>query len=156
MLIFKIRYKTGKFFSSILIRLSKTLVVTSIRQGLTLMIPVMMIGAFTLFINHLPIKPYQEFMINIFGYKWEYFGNYIHRGTFAIMAAGMLMTISYSMCRNSARGQLYKVNPVITSLVSMASFFSLLNVHGGYLAFIWLGPLGVFLAIIIACLSSNC
>jgi len=58
------------------------------------MIPVMMIGAFSLFINNPPIKPYQDFMNSIFGYRWEYFGLYMYCGTFAIMAAGMLITIS--------------------------------------------------------------
>jgi len=140
--------------SSFMRRISDTLVITSIRQGLTLMIPVMMIGAFAIFLNNLPVKLYQEFMSGIFGSGWNSFGVYVHRGTFAIMATGMLLSISYSMARNSLRGIKHEVNPMITAIVSLASLFAMMNVKQGYLLLNWLGPLGVFIAILIACTSS--
>lgn len=134
--------------------LGRTLVMRSIRQGLTLMIPVMMIGAFALFINNLPIKIYQQLMIEIFGHRWVDFGIFIHQGTFAVMAVGMLLTISHSMAGNSPLGKEHNVNPMTASLVSLGSLFVLIYVHGGYLKFSWLGPLGVFISIIVACTAT--
>lgn len=133
---------------------SATVVMSSIRQGLTLMIPVMMIGAFALFLNNVPVAAYQGFMKKLFGISWEYFGLYIHRGTFSIMSAGMLLTISYSMSRNSPRGLANKVNPMIAVIVALGSFFTVMRVENDLFRFSWLGPLGVFTAIIIACLST--
>jgi len=118
------------------------------------MIPVMMIGAFSIFLNHLPLECYQEFMVSLFGERWNSMGIYIHRGTFAIMAAGMLLTISYSITRNSVLARKHEVNPMIASIVALASLFAMMYVHDGYMLISWIGPLGVFIAIIIACLSS--
>lgn len=127
----------------------------SIRQGMALMIPVMMVGAFAVFFNNLPIPAYQEFMVWLFGPGWGLFGTYVHRGTFAIMALGMLLTISYSIARNSPQARLHEVNPMIAVIVSLASLFAFLNLQNGYLRMDWLGPLGVFLAILISALSAQ-
>ena len=135
-------------------KISGNLVITSIRQGLTLMIPVIMTGAFAIFLNNLPVSAYQEFMSRVFGSGWNQFGVYVHRGTFAIMATGMLLSISYSMARNSIRGRRHEINPMISSIVSLASLFAMMNVKDGYLLLNWLGPLGVFISIVIACSSS--
>ena len=147
--------RINRSISAFIKNLSSTLVLSSIRQGLTLMIPVMMIGAFALFVNNIPVKSYQIFMKSIFGEGWESFGIYVHRGTFSIMSVGMLLTISYSMAGNSTMGKKNKVNPVIASIVAMASLFSIMHVSNDMLRFSWLGPLGVFPAIVIACLSTS-
>jgi lactose/cellobiose-specific phosphotransferase system IIC component len=133
--------------------LSDRPLVISIRRGLTLMIPLMIMGAFAVFINNLPIHAYQQFMLKIFGENWTYFGTYVHRGTFAIMAVGMLLTISYSMASISRRALENEVNPVIAAVVSLACLFAVMHVEKGFLRMDWLGPLGVFLAIVIACLA---
>jgi len=126
----------------------------AVRDGLALMMPVLIGGAFAVFINNLPIPVYQGFMIRSFGQHWTNFGTYIIDGTFAIMALGMLLSISYSFANNSLRAQRYNVNPVITALISVAALFALLNPENGLMRVSDLGPLGVFIAIITACLSS--
>ncbi|HPJ34215.1 MAG TPA: EAL domain-containing protein [Spirochaetota bacterium] len=140
--------------SSFIKKISSTLVMRSIRQGLTLMIPVMMIGSFALFFNNIPVDAYQEFMLGLFGPGWENLGIYIHRGTFAIMAAGMLLTISHSMAVNSIKARNHHVNPATASIISLASFFSLMHIQEGFLKFSCMGPLGVFIAIIVACTAT--
>lgn len=140
--------------ASIIIFISSTLIVNSIRHGLTLMIPVMIIGAFAIFINHLPVESYQQYMISIFGKEWLSFGINIHRGTFSIMALGMLLTISYSIAKNSLIARKHSINPMIVSIVSLASFFAIIHVDNGLIMINRLGALGVFVAIAVACISS--
>ncbi|HWP95573.1 MAG TPA: EAL domain-containing protein [Syntrophomonadaceae bacterium] len=135
--------------------LSNRPLVISIRRGLTLMIPFMIMGSFAVFINNLPIHAYQDLMVRIIGENWKSFGDNIHSGTFAIMAVGMLLTISYSMASISPRALQQEVNPMIASIVSLACLFATMHVENGFLNVDWLGPLGVFLAIVIACLSVN-
>ncbi len=140
--------------ASMIMFISNTLIVNSIRHGLTLTIPVMVIGAFAIFINHLPVESYQKLMISIFGNDWSSFGVHIHRGTFSIMALGMLLTISYSIAKNSATAREHSINPMIVSIVSLASFFTIIHVDNGLIMINRLGALGVFVAIAVACTSS--
>lgn len=139
----------GRFINT----LSERTLFISVRRGLTLMIPLMIIGAFAVFINNLPIPAYQQFMVALFGPDWLSFGTYVHQGTFAIMAVGMLLTISYSVANTSHLAVEHEVNPIIASIVSLACLFTVIQVEDGLLNFNWLGPLGVFLAIVISGLS---
>lgn len=126
----------------------------AIREGLALMMPVLIGGAFAVFLNNLPLPVYQDFMVRIFGQRWTVFGANIINGTFSIMALGMLLSISYSFAHNSFRAQRSNVNPVITALISMASLFALIQPENGLMRVSNLGPLGVFIAIVTACFSS--
>lgn len=125
----------------------------SIRRGLTLMIPLLIIGAFAVFINNIPIPAYQHYMTGLFGENWKNFGGYVQLGTFSIMAVGMVLTISYSAASISPLALKHEVNPMIASIVSLACLFTILHVENGYISFSWLGPLGVFVSILTACIS---
>jgi len=143
----------GRSFLRYLNSLSDRPLFISIRRGLTLMIPLMIMGAFAVFFNNLPIHAYQDYMVRVFGESWTSFGIYVHRGTFAIMAVGMLLTISYSMASISPIALKHEVNPMIASIVSLACLFSIMHVEDGYMKIDWMGPLGVFIGILIACFS---
>jgi len=118
----------------------------AIKRGLTLLIPFMIMGSFAIFINNLPIPWYQDTMLRIFGDSWRSFGSYIHQGSFAIMAVGMLLTISYSLAELSPLARTYEVNPIIAGIVSLGCLFAIMPVDNRLLNLDWLGPLGVFLA----------
>lgn len=141
-------------FNDVVISLSYHPFAMAIRRGLTLMIPIMILGSFAVFINNLPINAYQDCMIRLFGEDWRLFGTYVHQGTLAIMAVGMLLTISYSIASMSPLARDHEINPLIVSTVSLACLFTIMHVENGMLKISWLGPLGVFIAIVIACSST--
>lgn len=141
-------------FNDVVNSLSNHPFAIAIRRGLTLMIPMMILGSFAVFINNLPINAYQDFMSGMFGENWRLLGTYVHQGTFAIMAMGMLLTISYSIASMSPLAREHEVHPLIVATVSLACLFAIMKVEDGWLRIGWLGALGVFIAIVVACSSA--
>lgn len=122
----------------------------AIRRGLVMLIPVLMIGSFSLVLRSLPIPAYQTFI------NWWADGalyqiiNSVYNATFGMLAIYMATVIGYSygilkdcLPENAQYG---------TLLVSFACFGILSG--GPAVSAEVFGPKGVFVAIIAACLSS--
>ncbi len=135
----------------------------AIRDGLALGMPVLITGSIFLVLGFLPIKGYNEFMAGIFGQAWLTKLLYPVGATFDIMAIYASIGIAYRLAQS------YNVDPLQAGALSLASFllatpFNVLFqpegieeafVVGGVIPKVYMGSKGLFVAIIIAILSTE-
>ncbi|MDR0363146.1 MAG: EAL domain-containing protein [Planctomycetota bacterium] len=130
----------------------------ALRNGLTLTLPLVIAGCLAVLLLNFPVQGYQEFMNRLFGERWRELLLYIHNGTLSVMSLVMVVTISHSLAEHrNLRRQDDVVNPIVPSLVSLASLIAMFRVMipTPGLPMIWLGVHGMFLAIIVALISSR-
>lgn len=125
----------------------------AIRDGFIVTMPLMILGSFGVLINNLPIPGYTDFMNNIFGGEsWKNFGNNLSAGTFSILALLIAFTVAYNLAKS------YGSDALGAAAVSVGSFFSLGALSpdkDGVLSSAGLGSQGLFLALIIALISTE-
>ena len=113
----------------------------AIRDAFAYTMPLMIVGAFAVLINNLPIPGFQEFMNGVFSqkmgdsYVWTLLGGNIWNGSFAILS----IFISFLVAHNLAKS--YGVDGISAGIVSLGSFFAV----GG----------GLFIALLVGLLSTE-
>ncbi len=119
----------------------------AIRDGFTVIMPLMIIGALVVAINNLPIEAFQNFMNSIFKFTledgspiWKSVGGNVWNGTFGIMSMFMAFLIGDNL------GESYGMNGKIAGATGLASFAAIGGLNG-------MGSTGLFVAIIIALVS---
>lgn len=127
----------------------------SIRTGFITTMPIMIIGAFALAINQMPIPAYQNFMQSVFGTGWRMFGTLAFQGTMQIISLILVCAICvnltgwYNAKRNS------QVNTGIAAMVGLACYVAVAipvdDANG--LPFNITGVTGLFVAIVVAAVS---
>lgn len=128
----------------------------SIRTAFIATMPIMLIGAYAVIVNQLPIPAYQDFMESVFGEQWRIFGGFIFNGTTAIVA----LLIIYGVCSNLATWynshKYTNVPPGICGFVGMASYFVVsLPVNAESIPFGMVGATGMFVAMVISVLTGE-
>jgi lactose/cellobiose-specific phosphotransferase system IIC component len=139
-------------------RLSNSPYISIVRDSLTLAFPVIIAGALAVFINNFPLAGYQSFMEGVFGPKWHNFGGYVWGGTLAILAPVTVCTIGYGLARHyNSHNRLDTVHPLIVGLISLCSLMTIIEPSSEVFAipYQWVGIHGLFLAIIVAVVSSE-
>lgn len=124
----------------------------AIRDGFVIIMPLMILGSMATLINNLPIEAYQNFMAMIFGGDtWKQFGGSIWNGTFAIVSLLIAFTISYQLARS------YNKDGVSAGVVSLASLITIMQptATDWGIPFGWVGSQGLFIAIIVALVSTE-
>ncbi|EAG0994899.1 PTS sugar transporter subunit IIC [Listeria monocytogenes] len=125
----------------------------AIRDGFITTMPLMILGSFAVLINNFPIPAYQKFMNNLFGEgTWQAFGGNVWNGTFAILALLIAFTVAYNLAKS------YDKDPLSSAVVSVATFFTIGAIAPGADGIAntgGLGSTGLFLALIIAILSTE-
>ncbi len=125
----------------------------AVRDGFIATMPLMILGSFAVLINNLPIPGYLDFMNNIFGEgKWQNFGGNIWNGTFAILALLIAFTVAYNLAKS------YDKDALSSSVISVATFFTIGAIapdDKGIPGVGGLGSIGLFLALIVAILSTE-
>lgn len=112
--------KKNNFFNTVLgvsEKIEKNSVVRIIRDGLVTMIPVLMIGAFALILQTLPISFYQQFITTFLnGILYKIF-HIVFQATFGVMS--IYMTISFSISFFSTKEVTKAINfwGVLTALI---------------------------------------
>lgn len=128
----------------------------AVRSSLVATLPFMLVGSFALVLNNFPLPAYREFMEQYFGPDWRMFGTVLFNGTFAIMSLLMLFTLGHQLAeQRNAKNPVFRVNPVVSGLVSFVSFFCLLPQETAMLSKHWLGVAGLFMAITVGLLSTK-
>lgn len=128
-------------------RLGANRYLASIRDGLILSMPLMIVGSFTLIITEFPVTAYQDFMLNTFGANWKWFGGVASSCTMGLSAIIAVVAIGYYL------GKSYNRDPLMSGVLSLVSYFILLvQVDGGYAPKDF-GAKGLFVAIITAVLA---
>ena len=143
---------------SYLDNITDNVVLVAIRRGLIMMTPFMIMGAFAIFVNNLPIPAYQQAMLSFFGESWKVFGAYIFQGTFSIISIGINIAVSYSLVtemksRNNIN--IIDVSPIIGAMTSLSCLFVLFNVTNNAIRLEMLGAFGIFISMITALISTS-
>lgn len=125
----------------------------AIRDGFIVTMPLMILGSFGVLINNLPIPGYIDFMNGIFGGEsWKAFGNNLSAGTFSVLGLLIAVTVAYNLAKA------YDQDALGAAAVSVASFFTIGALSpdkDGVLSAAGLGSQGLFLALIVAILSTE-
>ncbi|UFJ41601.1 PTS cellobiose transporter subunit IIC [Brevibacillus humidisoli] len=88
----------------------------AIRDGIILVMPLLIIGSLFLIIGFLPIPGYDEFMANTFGDQWRTKLLYPVNATFDIMALIVGFGVAYRLAEK------YKVDPLSAGAIAVAAF----------------------------------
>ncbi len=128
----------------------------SIRTAFISTMPIMLIGAYAVVVNQLPIPAYQTFMQNVFGEGWRSFGALIFNATMQVIA----LLIVFSVCVNLATWynthKRLNVHPTICGFVGLASFIAVsLPLDADALPFTMTASTGLFVGMVMAVLSSE-
>lgn len=126
----------------------------AVDQGLTLMIPIVLIGSAALIITSFPVFKYQIVMSKLFGPSWKNIFIYIHDGTLNILSLIMTICISYSYITELDSKSEDYVDPAVAALVSLCSFVTIFGINKKGFSITSFGVIGAFMAIIVAVTSS--
>lgn len=135
----------------------------AIRDGIILAMPLLIVGSLFLIIGFLPIPGYPEFMARTFGEQWLNKLLYPVGATFDLMALFVSFGVAYHLAGK------YKVDKLSAAAISVAAFLlaTPFNVEftppgseeiftvGGAIPQALLGSKGMFVAMIIAILSTE-
>jgi len=135
----------------------------AIRDGIILVIPLIIVGSLFLIISSLPIKGYPEFMANLFGESWQAKLSYPVKATFDIMGLVASFGVAYRLAER------YKVDALAAGAISLASFLLLTPYHlsftpegaaeavqvGNVIPVDLMGSKGLFVALIVGIISTE-
>ncbi|MBM7653353.1 PTS cellobiose transporter subunit IIC [Neobacillus cucumis] len=135
----------------------------ALRDGIILTMPLIIIGSLFLILGFIPIKGYPEFMAHTFGADWNTKLLYPVSASFDIMALIAGFGIAYRLAEQ------YKVDALNAGAISVAAFilatpyFTMFTPEGakeaiqvtGVISMSYLGSKGLFVAMIIAILSTE-
>ncbi|MDR2529146.1 MAG: EAL domain-containing protein [Synergistaceae bacterium] len=126
---------------------------TAIRSGLVCMMPLMIVGSFAVLINNVPLDSFRAFMSMFFGETWKDVAGAIYNGTSRMMALGSVFSVSYAIVRTRKSSDQF--NSLIAALVSLGCLVTLFPTSWNALPFEEIGPMGLFLAIVVAVTASS-
>lgn len=137
-------------------RLAEQKHLQSIKDGLLVSLPLVIVGSFFLVFGFLPIPGYEEFMASIFGKGWLDKFLYPVSVTFDIVSLFAAIGIAYYLAKRN------KVDPLSASIISVSTFllvtpnkiFVADTSVAGY-SMVFLGGKGLFVAIICALISTE-
>ncbi|KGL38726.1 PTS system, cellobiose-specific IIC component [Listeria newyorkensis] len=131
----------------------------SVRDGIMLAMPFLIIGSVFMIIQYLPIPGYEDFMANIFGSQWQVKLGYPVEASYNIMAILACFGVAYRLAEK------YKTaDPLMSGAVALVSFILTIPQItsftpegsktaydvGGVIPTILTGSQGLFVAIVIA------
>ncbi|SHN56496.1 EAL domain-containing protein [Desulfitobacterium chlororespirans] len=141
-------------YTKLMEKAGENLLLASIRRGLILMIPVVLIGSLALLFSSFPVPQYQELMARLFGQNWQDFFIYVHDGTIGILSLAMVTCITYSLATELENRDKLRINPVIVSTVALCSFVALFGINKDGFKITNYGVTGVFVSILVAVVAS--
>lgn len=120
----------------------------ALRDGMTLAVPMIIIGSVFMIIAQFPIQGYQTFMLNTFGKNWATIVQYPTNASFHVMGLIAVIGISYNMAKS------YKVDPISASIVSMSAWLLTIPLNTDKAGALWvpltqLDSAGLFTALLI-------
>ncbi len=127
-------------------RMEQTIVVRTIRNGAVMIIPVLIIGAFALVLQSLPLHAYQRFLAETaVGGFIKSLLEMANRATFGTLSLYMTYSISRSYMKQKADADAVMAGAVVSSLLS---FFVVAGVNLPNFGLDNMGPKSMFLAVI--------
>lgn len=135
-------------------RFSNSPILNAVRHGLTLLIPMVLIGSMALVVISFPVPAYQEFMVKQFGNGWKNTFVFVRDGTINILSLLMVVCISYCLVMEDGEKNGYPANPIIASCVSLCSFVVIFGITKSDFSISNYGVVGAFIAILVSVTSS--
>lgn len=123
----------------------------SVRGGLVMLIPVLLIGAFSVVLRSLPIAFYQNFIHTFLGGAIDQLLLVMYNATLGFLAVDLTLSISISYAKNYQTVQGFNYGASLTSLICFCIFSGVLQDDFQMSAF---GAQGVFTAVICALFAS--
>ena len=109
-------------FLPIAATLSQNRYLTSIRDGLVLSLPIMIVGSMVIVIAELPVDAYQNLMVSVFGENWKWWNwPVINASTMGLVAIIAALGVSYALAKS------YDKTPMPAAIMALSGFFILLH-----------------------------
>lgn len=119
-------------------------IISAIRRGLIMIIPVLMMGSFALILKSMPINAYQHFINHAFAGAFLSMFNFVYDATFGLLSVYIAFSISTYFIRSLGAKNNYAF---VGGITTVASFFILSGVNSKEFNIGPLGPKGMFTAI---------
>lgn len=100
----------------------------AVRRGLSLVVPIVMVGALALMVLNFPLPAFQDGMDALFGHSWRVSLENLVAGSFGIASLAVLCAFSgtmASLCNQRRKGQF--VSPLMAAVVVLSCFFVFLS-----------------------------
>ncbi|QDP99519.1 PTS sugar transporter subunit IIC [Lysinibacillus fusiformis] len=122
----------------------------AIRDGFITIMPLTIVGSLAVLINNLPIDLYQNALDSIWKHEtWTQWGGNMWGATFGIIS----LLLAFSIAYNLAKG--YDKDGLAAGVISLSSYMTFGTFGEGGLTGLTTGTGGIFIAIIIALLSTE-
>lgn len=135
----------------VLERISALSIIRIVQRGITLLIPILLIGSFSLILKSFPLPQYQTFLATPVGSILYDFFDAIYQVTFGMLSLYMSISIGFCMANESGRDYHYIFGTLFTSvlcfLISIGAFSA--NFKNAYF-----GVNGMFMAIFVPLVAS--
>ena len=115
----KLNRTLEKYFLPVAMKISSNIYLQAIRDGLTLTMPLLIVGSIFLIFGYLPIPGYPDFMNKIFGELWKQRILYPVQVTYDIMSLIAAIGIAYRLAEKR------KVDPISCGAISLTAFLLL-------------------------------
>ncbi|WP_374965817.1 PTS sugar transporter subunit IIC [Lysinibacillus sp. RS5] len=122
----------------------------AIRDGFITIMPLTIVGSLAVLVNNLPIKFYQNALDSIWKHEtWTQWGGNIWNSTFGILSLLLAFSIAYNLAKS------YDKDGLSAGVISLSSYLTFGTFGEGGLTGLTTGTGGIFIAIIIALLSTE-
>lgn len=122
----------------------------AIRDGFITIMPLTIVGTLAVLVNNLPIKFYQNALDAIWKHEtWTQWGGNIWGATFGILSLLLAFTIAYNLAKS------YDKDGLSAGVISLSSYMTFGTFAEGGLTGLTTGTGGLFIAIIVALLSTE-
>ncbi|WP_438941209.1 PTS sugar transporter subunit IIC [Lysinibacillus parviboronicapiens] len=122
----------------------------AIRDGFITIMPLTIVGSLAVLINNLPIDFYQNALDSIWKHEtWTQWGGNMWGATFGIISLLLAFTIAYNLAKS------YDKDGLSAGVISLSSYMTFGTFGEGGLTGLTTGTGGIFIAIIIALLSTE-
>lgn len=138
-------------FLPIAATLSQNRYLMSIRDGLVLSLPLMIVGSMVIVVAELPVDAYQSTMVNIFGDNWKWWNwGVIFASTMGIVALIAAIGVAYALAKSHDK------TPLPAAAMSLSGYFILLHqMEGGGYGTTYFAARGLFTAMIVAVVTAE-
>lgn len=89
----------------------------ALRDGIVMVMPLLILGAFSMIIAEFPLKSYLDFMARTFGENWNAFEGIVMNATYGIVALVACYGVTSSLVNS------YKIDGTPAGIVSLSAFF---------------------------------
>lgn len=139
-----------KYFVPVASRIGSQRHLVAIRDGFIAIMPLTIIGSFAVLINNLPVKMYQNALDSIWDHgTWTQWGGNMWGATFGIISILLAFCVAYQLAKS------YNKDGLSAGVIGLSSYMTFGTFGEGGLSGLSTGTGGLFVAIIIALLSSE-